>query len=173
MAETISRRPPSRAAARLRAIVLGALACMLAGGCFTTRRLPAAPATTARGSTVAVAIATPRDIVFVRERGDSLLMRGVRRLEGRLGGLADDTLLLRPIMYVETVKGGVNPGLFGPADGIRIALGEGVTATTSHRQFSRKRTAVLAVGVVLVIAALAAAASSIPVGFPDGDGSSF
>lgn len=149
---------------------LAALSVLLAA-CFTRRPVELTPA--ASGTPVRVTFAVPRDFVFGRTggvAGDSILLRGVRRLEGRLDGRVGDTLLLRPLTRAVTTAGEPAPPEMLRVRAARVVLGDGVTATGTGIAFSPARTALLVLGIVAFIAF---AVSQIEFGLPDSGGGSF
>ena len=140
---------------RLFSSVLTGLLLAGQGACLWGPPTVASPQTV--GQDVRISFAEPREVIGVREGGDSLLIVAVQRISGRLVAMAGDTAVLRPVTSVETLNGPVAFRSTDPGVAARI-VGPSASAAAAQRPSAWGRALTVALVVVLGLGVLLAAA---------------
>ena len=151
-----SRSSPRRPVRRIHAgRLLAPLLLGVAAACHAYR--PVDGAGVAPQETVRVRLGTPRDLVVNLARGDTILLRRVTELEGRIAAVAGDTLLVRPLVLVQTADGTWADDRQGPTSALVVR--DGGTEVLARR-FERRQAWIAAGLVVVALAAVYAIGSS-------------
>ena len=109
--------------------------------CFVRRSVAVEPS--ASGGDVIVSFGPPRDVRLAYRGRDTLLIREVRRLEGRLVRISADTAWVRPVTRVVTATGTTSDPSAGESVATRVVLDTTTTASASRPTFAGVRTGLL------------------------------